>query len=42
MRVADYKIVISGGTSQVVRILCRAFAPAGDEVIVLSRTTIPR
>lgn len=35
------KIVISGGTSQVGRILCRALASAGDEVVVVSRTTIP-
>jgi uncharacterized protein YbjT (DUF2867 family) len=35
------KIVIPGGTGQVGRILRRACAPAGDEVAVFSRTTIP-
>ena len=41
MRVADYKNSNSGGTRQVVRILCRAFAPAGEEVVGLTRKTIP-
>jgi uncharacterized protein YbjT (DUF2867 family) len=36
------KIVIPGGTGQVGRILCRAFASAGDEVVVLSRKANPR
>ena len=35
------KIVIPGGTGQVGRILCRAFAPAGDEVVVLTRKAVP-
>jgi uncharacterized protein YbjT (DUF2867 family) len=35
------KMVIPRGTGQVGRILCRAFAPAGEEVVVLSRKTIP-
>ena len=35
------KMVIPRGTGQVGRILCRAFAPAGEEVAVLSRKTIP-
>jgi uncharacterized protein len=36
------KIVICGGTGQVGRILCRAFASAGDEVAVLSRKGDPK
>lgn len=36
------KIVIPGGTGQVGRILCRAFASVGDEVVVLSRKANPR
>ena len=35
------KIVIPGGTGQVGRILCRAFASAGDEVVVLTRKANP-
>jgi len=35
------KIVIPGGTGQVGRIFCRAVDSAGDEVVVLSRKTIP-
>jgi len=35
------KIVIPGGTGQVGRILCRAFASSGDEVAVLSRKANP-
>ena len=35
------KIVIPGGTGQVGRILCRAFAPADDELVVLTRQAIP-
>ena len=35
------KIVIPGGTGQVGRILCRAFASAGDEVVVLTRNANP-
>src|SRR4029450_2391904 len=36
------KILISGGTSQVGRILCRAFASAGEKVVVLTRKANPR
>jgi uncharacterized protein (TIGR01777 family) len=36
------KIVIPGGTGQVGRMLCRAFASAGDEVVVLSRKADPK
>jgi NAD dependent epimerase/dehydratase family enzyme len=35
------KIVILGGTGQVGRILCRAFASAGDEVVALTRKANP-
>src|SRR5882762_3256079 len=40
-RLPTMKIVIPGGTGQVGRILCRAFASAGDEVVVLSRKANP-
>src|SRR6476646_3957736 len=40
-RLPTMKIVIPGGTGQVGRILCRAFASAGDEVVVLSRKPNP-
>ena len=36
------KILIPGGTGQVGRILCRAFASGDDEVVVLSRKANPR
>ena len=36
------KIVIPGGTGQIGAILCRAFSAAGDDVVVLSRTPVPR
>lgn len=32
------KIIIPGGTGQIGAILCRAFAAAGDEVVILSRS----
>jgi uncharacterized protein len=35
------KIVIPGGTGQVGRILCRAFASVGDDVVVLTRKANP-
>src|SRR5258705_10262028 len=35
------KIVIPGGKGQLGRILCRAFASAGDEVVILTRKTVP-
>lgn len=41
MRVADDENSNSWRHSQVGRILRRALAPAGDEIVVLSRTTIP-
>jgi uncharacterized protein len=41
MRVDDDKMLIPGGTGQVGRILRRSFASAGDEVVLLSRKTIP-
>jgi uncharacterized protein (TIGR01777 family) len=35
------KIVIPGGTGQIGNILCRSFAAAGDEVVVLTRNPRP-
>jgi uncharacterized protein YbjT (DUF2867 family) len=41
MRVADDENSNFWGTRQVGKILCRAFASAGDEVVVLTRKTVP-
>jgi uncharacterized protein len=36
------KIVIPGGSGQIGTILCRSFAAAGDEVVILTRDLTPR
>jgi hypothetical protein len=38
---SQMKIVIPGGTGQIGNILCRSFAAAGDEVVVLTRNPRP-